>query len=88
MPLLQQPTSYQGSGSTHVSHTTAAGSAAQQPLEDKVGHSTGTSGEKSEDRDDSGSDGSSSSTETKSEDKSPEFGEKTTVKPIKRIVVT
>lgn len=88
MPLLQQPTSYQGSGSTHVSHTTAAGSAAQQPLEDKVGHGTGTSGEKSEDRDDSGSDGNSGSTETKSEEKSPEFGDKTTVKPIKRIVVT
>ncbi|CAI6348509.1 unnamed protein product [Macrosiphum euphorbiae] len=90
IPLLQ-PTSYQGSGSTHVSHTTAAGSAAQQPLEDKVGQGTGTSGEKSDDRDDDGRDGISGSGETKSEEKSPEFGDKTTVKPIKpikRIVVT
>ncbi|XP_027848588.2 cyclin-dependent kinase 8-like [Aphis gossypii] len=86
-PLLQ-PASYQGSGSTHVSHTTAAGGSSAQPLEDKVGQSTGTSGEKPDDRNDDGADGSSVSTETKSEDKSPEFGDKTTVKPLKRIVVT
>ncbi|XP_060852750.1 cyclin-dependent kinase 8-like [Rhopalosiphum padi] len=87
-----QPTSYQGSGSTHVSHTTAAGSSEQQPLEDKVGQSTGTSGEKSDERNDDGGgggNGGSDSTETKSEEnKSPEFGDKTTVKPLKRIVVT
>lgn len=88
MPLLQQPTSYQGSGSAHVSHTAAAESAAQQPLEDKVGQTSGTSGEKSDDRDDDGGGGVSGSAETKAEDKSPEFGDKTTVKSIKRIVVT
>lgn len=68
---------YQGSGSSHVSHATA-----QQPLEDKVSHGSGASGENSDDRVDS-------SAETKQkEEKLPEFGEKTIVKPSpKRIVV-
>jgi len=87
-PSSMQPTSYQGSGSAHMtSHTAAAGSEAQQPLEDKVGHGTGTSGEKSDDRNDDGG-GGAGDAENKGEDKSPEFGDKTTVKPIKRIVVT
>lgn len=87
-PHKTLPTSYQGSGSTHVSHSTATGADTQQPLEDKVGHGTEASGENSDER------VGGNSAETKHEEKTPlqppssDFGDKTSTKLPKRIVVT
>ncbi|XP_025413970.1 ecdysone-induced protein 75B-like [Sipha flava] len=80
-----QHTTATGSASAAAAATAAAAAAAaaaaQQPLEDKVSHGSGASGENSDDR-------SENSAETKREEKSPEFGDKTNAKLPKRIVVT
>lgn len=79
--------SYQGSGSAHVPHTTPT----SQPLQNKISHGdTGASAENPDDRVDTSAETSAETTKPSAtaDEKPPEFGDKTNAKSsAKRIVV-